>query len=250
MPEDSDTLALGVGAGASTRSQVYCALDVAEPTAALALAREIHEPVDGFKLGLEFFTANGPDGVRAMRRCGRPLFLDLKLHDIPNTVAGAVRAVAGLRVRYLTVHAAGGAAMLRAARDAAAESPQPPRLLAITVLTSLDANDLGQLGFAHGPGDQVIRLADLALEAGMDGLVCSAHEVAALRERFGPRAVLAVPGIRPASADVGDQKRTMTPSEAQAAGADLLVIGRPITAATEPAQAAADIQADLLRDRP
>ncbi|MDE2199976.1 MAG: orotidine-5'-phosphate decarboxylase, partial [Rhodospirillales bacterium] len=180
------------------------------------------------------------------RITARPVFLDLKLHDIPNTVAGAVRAVLPLRPHMLTLHASGGAAMIAAARDAAAAAGSArPRLLAVTVLTSLDAAALNETGIAGGPRQQVLRLARLALAHGADGLVCSAHEVAMLRDAFGPGPVLVVPGIRPAGAPTGDQARTMTPREAAAAGADWLVVGRPITAAADPAAAAAAIAAEL-----
>jgi len=196
------------------------------------------------KVGLEFFLANGPDGVRALG--DRPLFLDLKLHDIPNTVGRAVSAVLPLAPRLLTLHAAGGPAMVAAARAAAeAVGAERPRLLAVTVLTSLDAEAMAATGVAGGVREQVLRLARLAIAAGADGLVCSAHEVAMLREALGPVALLVVPGIRPAGAAVGDQARTMTPRAAAAAGADWLVVGRPITAAADPGAAAAAIAAEI-----
>ncbi len=196
------------------------------------------------KLGLEFFLANGAAGYAAI---GAPsVFLDLKLHDIPNTVAGGVRAVLPLRPNLLTLHAAGGAAMIAAARQAAeAEGDARPKLLAVTVLTSLDTEALHSIGVAGGPRQQVLRLAKLALSAGADGLVCSPQEVAMLREALGDGPLLVVPGIRPAGSDAGDQARTMTPREAALAGADWLVIGRPITQAADPAAAAAAIAAEL-----
>ena len=198
-----------------------------------------------FKLGLEYFLANGAEGVRALG--ARPVFLDLKLHDIPNTVAGAVRAVLGLQPRMLTLHASGGAAMVTAARRAAEQAgPDRPLLLAVTVLTSLDAAALAAAGVADSPRDQVLRLARLAMDAGADGLVCSAHEVPALRAALDGPAVLVVPGIRPAGFPDGDQARTMTPRQAADAGADWLVVGRPITAAPDPAAAAAAIAAELM----
>ncbi|TVQ34524.1 MAG: orotidine-5'-phosphate decarboxylase [Geminicoccaceae bacterium] len=229
------------------RAAVYCAIDRADRAAAEMLARSIKGHVGGLKLGLEFFTANGPREVEALQALGLPIFLDLKLHDIPNTVAGAVRAASALGVRYLTVHAAGGRAMLEAAAHAAAASPTPPKLLAITVLTSLDESDLVVQGIVRPVADQVMAMAELALGSGIDGLVCSPLEVEGLRRRFGPAPVLAVPGIRPAGGALGDQKRTRTPSEAQAAGADVLVIGRPISDAADPAGAARAIADELDR---
>lgn len=196
------------------------------------------------KLGLEFFLANGATGYRAI--AGRPVFLDLKLHDIPNTVAGGVRAVLPLAPRMLTLHAAGGAAMIAAARQAAdAAGAARPLLLAVTVLTSLDATALASIGVSATPQEQVIRLGRLAVAAGADGLVCSPLEVAALRAALGPGPKLVVPGIRPAGAAVGDQARVMTPAEAVAAGADWIVVGRPITGAPDPGAAAAAIAAEI-----
>jgi orotidine-5'-phosphate decarboxylase len=196
------------------------------------------------KLGLAFFLAHGPAGVRAVTEA--PVFLDLKLHDIPNTVAGAVSAVLPLGAAMLTLHAAGGSAMIAAARNAAeAAGAARPKLLAVTVLTSLSAAALAETGVADSPREQVRRLARLALAAGADGLVCSPQEVAMLRQEIGPEPLLVVPGIRPAGSPAGDQARTLTPREAVAAGADWLVIGRPLTEAPDPAAAAARIAADL-----
>jgi len=202
---------------------------------------------EGFavKLGLEFFVAQGPQGVVDVAG-GRPLFLDLKLHDIPNTVAGGVKAAALCRPRLLTVHASGGRAMLVAARDAAAQTgPDRPLLLAITVLTSLDDADLDAVGQRGPSGEQALRLAMLAREAGIDGVVCSAHEISRLRKEVGPGFKLVVPGIRPEWAAAGDQKRVMTPSEAVGLGADHLVIGRPITQAADPKAALSRILAEI-----
>lgn len=197
------------------------------------------------KLGLEFFVAQGPDGVRSVAGA-RPLFLDLKLHDIPNTVAGGVRAAAACRPLFLTIHASGGSAMMRAAAEAAKDSGAPrPALLGITVLTSLDASDLDEVGQRGPVGDQAERLALLARKAGLDGVVCSPHEIALLRKACGPGFKLVVPGIRPAWAEAGDQKRIMTPAEAVALGADHLVIGRPITQAADPKAALARILAEI-----
>jgi orotidine-5'-phosphate decarboxylase len=213
---------------------VFVAIDTVEPGRARALADAVRPHVGGLKLGLEFFCANGPGAVREIAG-ETPLFLDLKLHDIPNTVAGAVRAVLPLRPSFLTIHAAGGPAMLRAAADAAGGAVG---LLAVTVLTSLDEDDLGRVGQRGPVLDQARRLARLAREAGLAGAICSPHEIAALRAECGEGFRLVVPGIRPAGAGTGDQKRVMTPAEALAAGADHLVIGRPITAAPDPAAAA------------
>jgi orotidine-5'-phosphate decarboxylase len=223
---------------------LIAALDTVDAARAVAWADQVAPHCGLLKLGLEYFLANGPDGIRAFGAC--PIFLDLKLHDIPNTVAGAVRAVLPLQPRMLTVHAAGGAAMVTAARRAAEQAgPDRPLLLAVTVLTSLDAAALAATGVSASPSEQVLRLARLAMDAGADGLVCSAHEVPALRAVLERTAVLVVPGIRPSGFPSGDQSRTMTPREAAAAGADWLVVGRPITAAPDLAAAAAAIAAEL-----
>jgi orotidine-5'-phosphate decarboxylase len=231
--------------------RIFVALDTTEVAEAGRLASALGGEVGGLKLGLEFFVARGPDGVRSvMGDLGLPLFLDLKLHDIPNTVAGAVHAATALAPRFLTLHAAGGPAMLRAAADAAGEAAAAlgvprPRLLAVTVLTSLDEGDLEAVGQRGPAGDQALRLASLAREAGIDGAVCSPAEVAAIRARCGAGFDLMVPGIRPAGSAKGDQKRVMTPREAVDAGADYLVIGRPITQAADPAAAARAIAEGL-----
>ena len=223
---------------------LIAALDTADAARATALAEQVAPHCGLLKLGLEYFLANGAEGVHAFG--ASPIFLDLKLHDIPNTVAGAVSAVLPLQPRMLTVHAAGGAAMVAAARRAAEQAgADRPLLLAVTVLTSLDAAALAATGVVGSPHEQVLRLARLAMDSGADGLVCSAHEVPALRAACDPTAVLVVPGIRPSSFPTGDQARTMTPREAAAAGADWLVVGRPITAARDPAAAAAAIAAEI-----
>jgi orotidine-5'-phosphate decarboxylase len=228
----------------------FIALDTTDALKASELALRLHGHVGGIKLGLEFFTANGPSGVRQVTHDGERLFLDLKLHDIPNTVAGAVRAVVPLAPYLLTVHAAGGSAMMRAALDAAGEvatklSKPRPKIIGVTVLTSLANGDLQATGQQGPMLDQVRRLALLAQEAGSDGVVCSPHEVAALRAECGPDFLLVVPGIRPSWAAAGDQKRVMTPGEALRAGASYLVIGRPITGAENPAEAARQVEAEL-----
>jgi orotidine-5'-phosphate decarboxylase len=232
-------------------SPVFVAIDTPGVEAARALAQRLSGRVGGLKLGLEFFCAAGPEGIRAvMAGSPLPLFLDLKLHDIPNTVAGAVRSVVPLQPAYLTIHAGGGRAMMRAAVEAAADEAARrgvarPRILAVTVLTSLDGDDLAAVGQAGPVADQVRRLALLARDAGIDGAVCSPNEVAALRSICGPDFVLMVPGIRPHWAAAQDQKRVLTPAEAVRAGASHLVIGRPITAAADPAEAAQRIADEL-----
>jgi orotidine-5'-phosphate decarboxylase len=235
--------------------EIFCALDTPDIEQAKTLAVALASVTGSIKLGLEFFNAHGPQGVREVLRVapGVPLFLDLKYHDIPNTVAGAVRAAVSLRPLYLNVHAAGGVEMMRAARAAAGEEAArlgcvAPKILAVTVLTSLDDAALERVGQARPASDQVRRLATLTQEAGLDGVVCSAHEIADLRAACGPDFVLMVPGIRPAGAEVGDQKRVMTPAAAMRAGATHLVIGRPITGAPDPAAAARDILASLRKE--
>jgi orotidine-5'-phosphate decarboxylase len=221
---------------------VFVAVDTPDVAAARALVAAAAPHVGGVKLGLEFFCANGAAGVAAVMAGQQlPLFLDLKLHDIPNTVAGAIKSLASLAPAILTVHAAGGHAMLTAARAAA---PAATRVVAVTVLTSLDDADLAAAGVCDGAAAQALRLARLARGAGLDGIVCSPHEVAAVKSEW-PDSLLVVPGVRPAGSDVGDQKRVMTPAQARDAGAGVLVVGRPITAAPDPAAAAAAIAASL-----
>lgn len=227
-----------------TPRRIIVALDTTDTAQAQAWAAAAAPHVGMVKLGLEYFLANGAAGYRTIR--GLPVFLDLKLHDIPNTVAGAVRAVLPLTPRMLTIHAAGGSAMIRAAREAAETAgPSRPLILGVTVLTSLDDADLRATGVADVTAAQVLRLARLAVGAGADGLVCSPLEVAMLRRELGPAVTLVVPGIRPAGAAAGDQARTMTPAQAIAAGADWIVIGRPITGASDPGAAAAAIAASI-----
>lgn len=227
-----------------TENPVYCAVDRPDLEGALELARAVAPHVGGIKLGLEFFTAQGPRGVGALQALGLPIFLDLKFHDIPNTVAGAVREAARLGVAMLTLHVAGGRAMIEAAVEAAGVVAAPPRLLGITVLTSLDAGDLAATGIAASPEAQAVKLGRLGLETGLCGLVCSPREIAPLRAAFGRGPALVVPGIRPGAAG-DDQKRTLGPKEALSLGADVLVIGRPITQAPSPAEAAAAIAREL-----
>jgi orotidine-5'-phosphate decarboxylase len=229
----------------SAANPVFVAIDTPDLDYALELAERVRGHVGGIKLGLEFFNAQGPDGVRAFAQCGLPIFLDLKYHDIPNTVAGAVRAGAALNAAILNVHAQGGAAMMRAAVDAAKSVNPNTKLIAVTMLTSLSDEDLPSVGLTPPVGDQVLRLASLTQQCGLDGVVCSAHEIAKLRAECGPDFLLVVPGIRPKGANIGDQRRVMGPVEARDAGAGILVIGRPITAAPDPAQAARDIAQSL-----
>jgi orotidine-5'-phosphate decarboxylase len=229
---------------------VYVALDTTDVLQATALAASLRGLVGGVKLGLEFFVANGPAGIEAVADLGMPIFLDLKLHDIPNTVAGAMKGIARLAPRYTTIHAAGGFAMMKAAVDAARAEAQlagraPTKVLAVTVLTSIDQGAMEAVGFQGSVLDQVKRLAVLAQAAGIDGIVCSPHEVETVRAMVGPGMALVVPGIRPTWAEAGDQKRIMTPKEAVIRGADILVIGRPITAASYPAEAAKRIVEEL-----
>jgi orotidine-5'-phosphate decarboxylase len=229
----------------TTSSPIFCALDRPDLNGALALGRSLVGAVGGLKIGLEFVTANGPDGVRRVAGLGLPVFLDVKFHDIPNTVAGAVRQAAGLGVAMLTLHISGGPAMLRAALDAAREAEPCPQLLGVTVLTSIDDADLAEQGLSDKVADHVLRLSEIAWNAGLDGLVCAPQEIVLLRERFEDKVKIVVPGIRPAGSTGGDQKRTLTPAEAVARGADILVIGRPITRAPDPRAAALAIAAEI-----
>jgi orotidine-5'-phosphate decarboxylase len=234
---------------APAASPVFVAVDTADAARAADLAAALRGLVGGLKLGKEFFTAHGPEGIRRLGT-GHRLFLDLKFHDIPNTVAGAVRAAAALAPALLTVHASGGAAMLRAAVEAAAEAAQRagvarPRILAVTVLTSLDDADLAAVGQIGPVADQVLRLAALARESGVDGVVCSPREIVPVRRLCGSDFLLVVPGVRPGGSADDDQKRTLTPGRALALGATHLVIGRPITQAADPAVAARAIAAEL-----
>jgi orotidine-5'-phosphate decarboxylase len=233
-------------------TKIYCAIDTPDLTRAAELAKQVSAAGCGVKLGLEFFTYNGPAGVESIKAScpDAKIFLDIKLHDIPNTVAGALRSVARLGVAYVNVHATGGAEMMRAGVDALCDESAKlglsvPKLLAVTVLTSLDEQALVSVGQQTPPSSQVLRLAKLTNDSGLAGIVCSGQEIGLVRNALGKDFILMVPGIRPAGSDVGDQKRVMTPREAVDAGATHLVIGRPITGAKDPAQAAADILASL-----
>jgi orotidine-5'-phosphate decarboxylase len=231
------------GRWAGGLAPIAVALDAPDLDSARRWATAVQRYVQVVKIGLEMFCRHGPDGVAAVREVtSAGLFLDLKLHDIPATVAGAARSVAPLRPHYLTVHAAGGAEMVRAAVEAAPEV----MIAGVTVLTSLDQDDLAAVGLAGPPRDAVRRLAALAVAAGARAVVCSPHEVAAVRAEVGPGVTLITPGVRPVGTSAQDQARVATPREAMDAGADLLVIGRPITAAADPGAAAAEIAATLV----
>ena len=227
------------------RQRLIVALDVADAAAAMRLVAELEGTVRWFKVGLELFVATGPAVLEPLIRRGLNVFLDLKLHDIPNTVAGAVRSAAGLGARMLTVHAGGGPAMLAAAKAALVGIENPPELLAVTVLTSMDAGQLQSVGVDQTPGAQVEALARIGMAAGIRGFVCSPQEVGVVRALTGPEGVVVVPGIRPAGAAVGDQKRVAGPAEAIRQGASYLVVGRPITQATNPAEAARTILEEM-----
>ena len=220
---------------------LYLALDLPQLDAARALAERVKAHVGGFKLGLEFFCAHGHHGVHEIAHVGLPIFLDLKLHDIPNTVAGAMQAIHVLEPAIVTVHASGGRAMMEDAKAAAARGT---RVVAVTMLTSLDERDLRRTGVDGTSHDQVMRLAELAQTAGLDGIVCSGHEVGAVRKQW-KDGFFVVPGLRLNGGAAGDQKRVVTPRQARDDGASVLVIGRPISRADEPVAAARAIEATL-----
>jgi len=231
--------------------ELIVALDVSTAADLQLTLNRLPPAVTFGKVGLELFTAEGPRCVEPLASRGMRLFLDLKFHDIPRTVSRAVQAASRLGASLLTLHAGGGRAMLTAAAEAAREAGEHrPRLVAVTTLTSLGADDLADLGIARALNDQALRLGELALACGIDGLVTSVHEAAALRRRFGPEPLLVTPGIRPAGSGAGDQKRIATPADAVRAGADYLVVGRPITEAPDPAAAAQAVQAEIARSRP
>jgi orotidine-5'-phosphate decarboxylase len=235
----------------SAIERVLCAIDTDDLVFATKLAKDLRPYVGGFKLGLEFFTAHGPEGVRKIQELGMPILLDLKFHDIPNTVAGAVRAATRLGVAMLTIHTGGSSDMMRqavtAAQTAAGEANVPiPQLFGVTVLTSLDDNDLMELGYKQKASDRVKRLSEMAQLCGLSGVVASARELQLLEEQHGPNFRFITPGIRPAwAADAHDQKRVLEPAAAIAAGADYLVVGRPITRAKDPIDAAKRILAEV-----
>jgi orotidine-5'-phosphate decarboxylase len=222
-------------------SPIFVALDTPDLERADAIAKAVRRHVGGLKLGLEFFGANGPAGVREMAHHGLPIFLDLKFHDIPNTVGKAVQALHPLEPAILTVHAGGGRAMLE---DAKAAAPRDTKVVAVTMLTSLDEHDLAATGINGDAHDHVLRLTNLARSAGLDGVVCSGAEVATAKALW-PEGFFVVPGVRPADGPAGDQKRVTTPREALDNGASIIVVGRPITLAEDPDQAARAIEATL-----
>ena len=220
---------------------IYLALDLPQIEPAKALLAKVKSHIGGVKLGLEFFCAHGSHGLHEIAHMGLPIFLDLKFHDIPNTVAGAMQAIHVLEPAIVTVHASGGRAMMEDAKAAAAEGC---KVVAVTMLTSLDETDLARSGVAGSPHDHVMRLADLAHAAGLDGIVCSGREVGEVRRQW-KDGFFVVPGLRPAGNSVGDQKRTVTPRQARDDGASVLVIGRPISRAEDPLAAARAIEATL-----
>lgn len=232
--------------------RLVLALDAPDRDSALDLYRRTRQVVGTFKVGLELFLAEGPAIVERIRKDGADVFLDLKLHDIPNTVKGAVRQVARLHASLFTLHALGGTAAIAAAREALAESTtlpgaQAPRILAVTILTHHSGNDLAELGLSGTPEDNVVRLCELAAKAGADGCVCSPDEAARVRQALGEGFLIVTPGVRPEGAPLGDQARTATPFEAVRDGADYIVVGRPIRTAPDPAKAAAAILDEVKR---
>ena len=228
------------------KCELIVALDVPDSSSIGGIVDRLPDEVRWYKVGLELFAAEGPTALEPLVARGRHIFLDLKLHDIPRTVERAVRAAARHGVGLVTLHAAGGRAMIAAAAEAArGAGPTAPKLLAVTVLTSLDASDLAAIGVGRSPSDQVLALADLALSAGADGIVCSPQEAAAMRTRFGAGPLLVTPGIRLPADAVGDQKRVATPAGAVRDGATHLVVGRPILEAADPAAAARRVLADM-----
>ena len=224
---------------------IFCAIDKPDLEQALTLCESITQAGISIKLGLEFFNAMGPQGIKKIQDAypNLPIFVDLKYHDIPNTVASAIRSITQvIKPAFLNVHASGGLEMMKAAK---AVCPPETKLLAVTLLTSLDETAINEIGYKENIRERVIQLAKLTQEAGLDGIVCSSHEIEAIREACGPDFILMVPGIRPAGSDTGDQKRVMTPQDAMSKGANYLVIGRPISQAQDPQQAAIDIVQSL-----
>lgn len=227
------------------KAELIVALDISSSSEIGRIVDRLPSEVLWYKVGLELFIAEGPAALEPLRARGKRIFLDLKLHDIPNTVARAVASAARHGVHLLTVHAGGGAEMLRAAAAAAGQASTPPKLVAVTTLTSLNDGDLKSMGVCRPLREHTLGLGELAVQAGIDGVVCSVHEAASFRERLGARPLLVTPGIRPAGGSVGDQKRVATPAAAVQAGASFLVVGRPILDAADPGQAARDILREI-----
>jgi orotidine-5'-phosphate decarboxylase len=229
-------------------AELIVALDVSSAREAETVVTRLGASVNFYKIGLELFAASGPDVVARVKAQGKRVFLDLKLHDIPRTVERAVKSCGALGVDLLTIHSSGGRAMIRAAAEAAASfGPAAPRVVAVTCLTSLDQQDLTDLGIGRPMAEQVAALGTLAVQNGAGGIVCSPQEVAAMRRLLGPAALLVTPGVRPAGAEVGDQKRVATPAQAVADGSTHLVVGRPILEAADPCRAAEAIRAEMQR---
>ena len=227
----------------SPKDRIFCAIDTTDLDHAIDLASKLSGVIGGAKLGKEFFAAHGPQGVQAVAKVGMPIFLDVKYHDIPNTVAGAIRAVTPMGLKIVNVHAAGGIEMMKRAGEAARETAakagvDAPWVIAVTILTSMDQHDLDDVGLKGPIDERVVKLAELTQKAGLDGVVCSAREITSVRAACGPDFKLITPGIRPAWAASNDQKRVVTPADAVAMGSDVLVIGRPITKADDPVDAA------------
>ncbi len=227
------------------KDRLIIALDVSRASEAQKIVNQVGDAASTYKVGKQLFTAEGPQVVRDLVASGRKVFLDLKFHDIPNTVAGAVASAAELGVSMLTVHASGGSKMLRAAAETAAAAKTKPIVLAVTVLTSLDDADLQELGLPVGVADQVLRLAGIARNAGCTGIVASAHEATSIRRNLGEGFAIVTPGVRPAGTETGDQARVVTPADAFKAGATHIVVGRPITGDPDPAAAAARILREI-----
>lgn len=245
IPATSPATAQSIDPMELARERLIVALDVPTASAAINLVNQLESCCTWFKVGLELYVAAGPEVLKPILARGHKVFLDLKLYDIPNTVAGAVRAAAGLGVQMLTLHAGGGPAMLAAAKQALEGVENPPQLLAVTVLTSMDQDQTTAVGVGRTPAEQVELLAKMGIGAGMNGFVCSPEEVARLRRLTGPGGVLVIPGIRPAGAAKGDQKRIATPASALQKGASHLVVGRPITQAADPSDAAEAILKEM-----
>ena len=230
----------------SKNCSLILALDLETREEALAMLDRLGDSLEWVKIGLQLFTAYGPDFVREIADKGYKVFLDLKLHDIPNTVAKAVQSIAKLPVQLLTLHGSGGPEMLEWANKARADHAPDMKLLAVTVLTSMDAAQLNELNIRSSPEEQVIHLANLSLQAGVQGLVCSSLELPPLRARFGKDPIIVTPGIRPVGSSADEQKRIMTPAAAAAAGSSYIVVGRPILESKDPAVAARAIQSELV----